>query len=83
MANHNCIERVRKELMDADPSLKTVRFLLSTITDGKVSDMTGQPIEVSFEKRKKDGQTKTVYQKSFVAHDYCPFCGEKYKKQKP
>ena len=79
MVKHNCIDKVTKQLMDADPALKTVRIGFSTITDGKTSNMTGQPVEVSFEKKKKDGTTKTVYEKSFVTHDYCPFCGKKYK----
>lgn len=80
--NHDCISRVRKELKDANPNIGWVRFDLSTIkgTATKTGiEMTGQGIEYSYRHKKISGTTIEKTGKSFVTHDYCPFCGEKYR----
>lgn len=72
MANHKkCIDKIRKQIMKADPNIRYVRFDLANITDGSKTDMTGQRIEVGYENKKK-------VDKSFIEHDFCPFCGGKY-----
>lgn len=72
--NHvECIDKVRSELKNADPSLGWVRFKLAGS-----NGITGQAIEYSQTIKKKDGTEKVVEKKSFVTHDYCPFCGGKY-----
>ena len=80
--NHDCISRVRKELKDANPGMGWVKFSLSTIKDASDKDsieMTGQAIEYSYQHKKKDGTIIDKTDKSFVTHDYCPFCGKKYR----
>ncbi|MGN6478314.1 MAG: hypothetical protein ACTHKV_13900 [Flavipsychrobacter sp.] len=80
--NHDCISKVREQLKAADPSLGWVRFDMSTIKDMSKKDginMTGQRIEYSYKHTKKDGTVIEKTGKSFVTHDYCPFCGKKYR----
>ena len=80
--NHDCISRVRNELKEANPEMGWVRFDCSTIKDMKSKngiEMTGQRIEYSYKHKKKDGTEIEKIGKDFVTHDYCPFCGEKYK----
>jgi len=79
--NHDCISKVRTELKEADPTLGWVRFELSNIKSTSQKDgivKTGQAISYSYEHTKKDGTKITKIGKSFVSHDFCPFCGEKY-----
>lgn len=77
---HDCISKVREQLKAADPTLGWVRFDLSTIHQSGISvSMTGTRIEYSYKHTKKDGTVIEKTGKSFVAHDYCPFCGMKYK----
>lgn len=82
MKEHNCINEVTKRLMDANPRLTGVRILLSTLhdMDDKTAEViTGQPIEISFIHKKKNGDEIRKYEKTFVSHAYCPFCGKKYR----
>lgn len=79
LSNHKkCIDKVRKEVMEANPEIKHIRFKLTTIYNGKRSDITGQEIEITEEVTKKDGSKKMKNSKSFVSHTYCPFCGKKF-----
>lgn len=77
---HDCISKVRKELMNANPKIKTIHFELSTIAnaDGSKQGMTGQAIQYTWEEANKKGIVKTQRLKTFVTHKYCPFCGKKY-----
>jgi hypothetical protein len=80
--NHDCITRVRKELKENNLDMGWVRFDLSTIKDISKKtgiEMTGQRIEYNYQQKKKDGTTVEKIGKSFVTHDYCPFCGKKYR----
>lgn len=84
MKRHDCISIVRKNLMKQDTSLKYIYFDLSTINTwvgGKRIDQnkTGQRLTLGCIRKKKDGTTVVKDEKSFIAHDYCPFCGKKYK----
>lgn len=75
MEKHKCIDVVRKQIMAADETVEYVRFNLdniSNINSKHTEFKTGQRVFVGIKGRKKE-------EKSFVAHDYCPFCGIKYK----
>lgn len=79
--DHDCISKVRKQLKGADPTIGLVKFKLSTIKNLYIKnaiEKTGQEIEYSFTYTKKDGSKVEKTAKSFVSHDYCPFCGKKY-----
>lgn len=80
--NHDCLTGIRKELKAANPDMGFIRFDLSSIRDiasTKGIEMTGQRIEYSYQHKKRDGSTIVKTAKSFVTHDYCPFCGKKYR----
>lgn len=81
--NHDCLSRVRQELKDANPDMiGFIFFDLSTIKDMSNNSgikMTGQGISYGYQHKKRDGTIVEKRGKSFVTHDYCPFCGEKYK----
>jgi hypothetical protein len=77
---HDCISIKRKELMDANPKIKTLSVGLSTIAtlDNTKRNMTGQPIEYTWEETNKKGVIKTRRAKGFITHKFCPFCGKEY-----
>lgn len=77
-----CIEEIRKNII-SNESANYVRFDCSTIRvreEGKPDkeNITGQRIEIGYNHVKRDGTIQKKERKSFVTHDYCPFCGEKY-----
>lgn len=85
MKNHEeCINAVRKQIMENQPNIKGISFEYSNIVEfknnGKIGryKKTGQGISVRYEHKKKDGTVTEKYRKSFVGHTYCPFCGKKY-----
>ena len=41
--------------------------------------MTGQRITFNYTHTMRNGKQIEKTGKSFVTHDYCPFCGKKYK----
>lgn len=69
----DCITKVRQQMKKDDPSLGWVKFILAG-TNG----VTGQAIQYSETVTKRDGTKKEVIKKSYVTHDFCPFCGEKF-----
>ncbi len=79
-----CLDKVRKQIMKASPELKYVRFDLSNIISWDENNKrsrypkTGQRIVVGFDKKRKDGTVVSKEEKSFISHDYCPYCGKKY-----
>lgn len=78
---HDCISKVRQQIKDANPSIGWVRFDLSTIrNESNLNgvDKTGQRIEYSYKHTKKDGTVVEKTAKSFITHDFCPFCGKRY-----
>lgn len=79
--NHNCLERVRKELMDANPEIISLHFPFSMMQDMNKRygiNMTGQEVKYIVNQTREDGKVVQKVKRSFVIHDYCPFCGEKY-----
>lgn len=81
--NHSCTDRVRKEIMSEDKTIKWLRFDLDTITefeDNKrvAENKTGQRIVYCTERLNKKGLLIKKEQKSFISHTHCPFCGKKY-----
>lgn len=65
----------------ADETITAVYFDLSNIQrfDGKGPVKTGQRIEVYYNKTMKSGEVRNQKRNSFLTHNYCPFCGRKYK----
>lgn len=77
-----CIEEVRSNLIK---NLKAnyVRIDMSTISTteaGKIvkENITGQRIEIGYNQVKRDGSIQRKERKSFISHEFCPFCGVKY-----
>lgn len=83
MKKHNCIEKVRKELIKQDDKIEYIRFQLSTISSVPSYEdediKTGQEIHIGYKHKRKDGTIVPKERKTFVTHTYCPFCGVKYK----
>ncbi|HHT23140.1 MAG TPA: hypothetical protein GXZ87_07515 [Bacteroidales bacterium] len=79
MKKHNCISEIRENIKKMEPNVAYVRFDLADVhSDDCNVLMTGQRIDVGIKKKKRNGEEKIVNEKSFVAHNYCPFCGKKY-----
>ncbi|OSZ79303.1 hypothetical protein CAP35_13910 [Chitinophagaceae bacterium IBVUCB1] len=79
----NCIEKYRKQIIADFEKQGTpaqyVRFELSTIhSQGMKNLITGQAIEIGYQKANKKGELQRKTEKSFVSHNYCPWCGKKY-----
>lgn len=78
-----CLEKIRKQIIKNN-NANYVRIDLSTIAvrfeDGtSMGDVTGQRIEIGYNHAKRDGTIQRKEKKSFVTHDFCPFCGNEYK----
>lgn len=78
-----CLEEVRKSLIEGQKA-NYVRIDISDISviddTGKriKENITGQRIEVGYNHVRRDGGVQRKERKSFIAHDFCPFCGVKY-----
>ena len=78
-----CNATVRKGIMTNNPNITAVYFEQSNIQNVASKDRvwkTGQTIEVHYNHTLKNGEIREKHRKSFVAHQYCPFCGKKYEK---
>jgi len=76
-----CNAKVRKGLMTNNSSITHIYFDLSNIQDISKSNpviKTGQNIEVGYNHTMKNGEIRQKTRKSFVTHEFCPFCGKKY-----
>lgn len=80
----NCIDDVVKEVYDdEDIDVTHVDLKLSkllAIKDGKTFGQykTGQAIRYEYKKQLRNGKTKIEVVNTFIAHEFCPFCGVKY-----
>lgn len=79
----NCLETIRKNIISNEDA-NYVRIDCSTIRirfeGGKdLENVTGQKIEIGYNHVKRDGSIQKKERKSFIAHDFCPFCGKEYK----
>jgi hypothetical protein len=78
-----CLEEVRKNLIES-LNANYVRIDMSTISvtngDGKRTkeNITGQRIEVGYNHVRRDRGIQQKERKSFIAHQFCPFCGGEY-----
>jgi hypothetical protein len=78
-----CLEEVRNSLIEKWQA-NYIRIDMSTISvtdeSGKTikEDLTGQRIEVGYNHVKRDGGIQRKERKSFISHQFCPFCGVKY-----
>lgn len=79
----NCLEKIRKNII-SNENANYVRIDCSTIRvrfeQGKdMENVTGQRIEIGYNHVKRDGSIQKKQRKSFITHDFCPFCGAEYK----
>lgn len=78
-----CLEEIRKNIIKNE-NANYVRIDLSTITRRfedapDLENLTGQRIEIGYNHTKRDGTIQKKERKSFITHDFCPFCGKEYK----
>ena len=69
--------------MQDDSTINYIRFDLSTcaeIEEGEIvkQNLTGQRIDIGYNHTKRDGTIQKKERKSFITHDYCPWCGKEY-----
>lgn len=69
--------------MIQDKRLVGVRFDLATIGNLYAAGeaMTGQRIWIRVKKMRRNGTEYTQDVRTFISHNYCPFCGKKYATQ--
>lgn len=78
-----CIEDIRNNLTErlkANYVIIDMSTLSVTDDDGKriKENITGQRIEVGYNHVKRDNGVQRKKRKSFIAHQFCPFCGVEY-----
>jgi hypothetical protein len=80
-----CVDKVRQELMTDDDTIYAIRFGLANVKtfnnyNKRGISKTGQYLTIFFkDKKDRNGNSKPVRpKKTFISHDYCPFCGKKY-----
>lgn len=78
-----CLETLRKNIIKNEKA-NYVRIDCSTIrvrfeNGNELENVTGQRIEIGYDHVKRDGTIQKKERKSFVSHDFCPFCGKEYK----
>ena len=78
-----CLDEIRSYIIANTENANYVRIDLSTIRttiDGKTDkkDITGQRIEIGYKHTMRNGNVVQKERKSFVNHDFYPFCGTKY-----
>ena len=83
-ATHNCINKVRKDLIEANNFINCKIDLanIQNISERDGIVKTAQKINYSYNHKKKNGDIVVKEGVSFVTHEYCPFCGEKYELDK-
>lgn len=84
----DCQSKIREEIKDDEAAatrgmiIKYVLFDMSNIKDmsGEVKQKkTGQRLTIVYSFLNKKGETKEKNEKTFISHDFCPWCGVKYK----
>lgn len=76
----DCQNKIRESYIAENPDITHFIFGLSNIKAVKepnAKPKTGQPVEIGFNTVKK-GKPAHKWIKTFIAHEYCPFCGVKY-----
>lgn len=72
-----CLNKIIKTVKKHDASVETIEFELSSIQRFGAKPQrfkTGQPITIY--RKTKSGNAKK--KKTYVAHIFCPFCGQKF-----
>lgn len=76
----NCINELRQSILNADPTI-TFLFIecanVKSLEDRSKPAKTGQPVQIEKTVQGRKG-LKSVPSKSFITHNFCPFCGVKY-----
>lgn len=78
---HNCLQQIREDIMKADTSISAIVYDHSNIINLKDREKpakTGQGVTVFFTAVDKAGKRTAKTKKTFIVHEYCPFCGQKY-----
>jgi hypothetical protein len=72
-----CIEEVQNSVKELhNYNLVELDCILTDL--GTQKSLTGQRIDISYNKVKRGGVIQRMYKKSYVSHTFCPFCGVKY-----
>lgn len=87
---HDCIEKVRekagklfaKNLSDTDTIKNVVMTDTSLIfnEDGTATQETISYVDIEYTHKCKSGRIQNKKKSYAMTHQYCPFCGKKYKK---
>lgn len=77
----NCLNKIRQNIVNNTPNVIYAKLELSNIVNvfgDQEKKKTGQALEIGYKYKKKDGRETTKHKKTYIIHDYCPFCGQKY-----
>lgn len=82
---HSCTSKVSKQLKKKDKRIYSIVFDCANIASWKGGELlsrnkTGQRIWVRYKYKKKNGDVIDKEVETFIGHNFCPFCGKKYKK---
>ncbi len=83
--NCPCLQKLREATIestkDSERPIIGVIFDLSNIArlDGRGMAKTGQKIWITEVHTMKNGEKRQKERVSFMTHNYCPFCGKKFK----
>jgi hypothetical protein len=75
-----CLKEIREAIIENNKA-NYVDIDCSTITDFSKKDgiyKTGQRLAINYDHVLKNGEVRKKNRKSFITHNFCPFCGEKY-----
>ena len=77
----NCIQELREIWKKENEDIISVTFdcyPITNLSNKKSPKKTGQRVELDYWYTKKDGSKVKKTQKTFVSHNFCPFCGKSY-----
>lgn len=81
-AQHDCIEKVRAAVLKANKNMTGLVFDHANIKSTRPVKnrviKTGQSVQYSIAHTKRDGSVVTKWKRSFIVHEFCPFCGNKF-----
>lgn len=77
-----CLDEIRNNIIKNENAnyvaidCSTIRIRFENAPDKE--NITGQRIEIGYNHTKRNGEVIKKHRKSFVTHDYCPWCGTKH-----
>ena len=74
-----CLKNIRKKLKEEEYPEATLNTTFEMDIEGNngMREKAGK-LEISYRKRKKDGNLSNKNKKTNILFTHCPFCGEKY-----